>query len=242
MLSLILVHMYFWHLIPLFSTNNAVGMAPNFTICQASSTSLRIDWSPPMPLGGTTGYRVIYFTSEGQPVISSPPLNVDMTNYLLTDMVHGTLYFISVERLSKHFSSEVVYNVTRLGIAYHCGKDGKVEMAAPSPPSPSPFIPSPSTFPHSSLFLSPTTLPLSLSSSPLATFTFLPRPLPFPLSSGGGGGGNDFSGREEGGKEKNMVVLIGVMGHIVGGVAGCLATGGIVYCVHRSRAHKSQTQ
>ena len=81
-----------------------------------------------------------------------------------------------------------MYNVTRLGIAYHCGEDSKVEMAAPSPFSPSPFIPSPSTFPHASLFLSPTTLPHSLSSSPLATFTFQPHPLPSPLSSGGGEG------------------------------------------------------
>lgn len=168
-INLILMHVYFCHLIPLFSTSNAVGIAPNFTICQASSTSLRIDWHPPMPLRGTTGYRVIYFTSEAQPIISSPPLSVGTTSYLLTDVVHGRLYFISVEGLSEHFSSEVVYNVTRRGIAYHCGEDGKVEMAAPSPLSPSSFIPSPSTFPHSLLFLSPTTLPLSLSSSPLAT-------------------------------------------------------------------------
>ena len=242
---------YFWHLIPLFSTNNAVGTAPNLTIlCQASSNSLRIDWSPPIPLRDTTGYRVNYFTSKRQPTISSPPLSVATTSYLLTDVVNERLYFISVEGLSEHFSSEAVFSFTRLGIAPHCGEDGEVEMAAPSPPSPSPFIPPPSTSPYSPLFMSPflpslTTPPLSLSPSPLATFTFLPTPPhppppPSPLSSEGVG--NDYSCREEGGKDENLVILTGVVGLIVGGVAGCLATGGLVCCVHWSRTHRSQTR
>ena len=205
-----------------------------------------------MPLGDTTGFRVNYFTSERQHITSSPPLSVDTTSYLLTDVVNERLYFISVEGLSEHFSSEVVFSITRLGVAPHCGENGEVEMAAPSSPSPSPFIPPPSTYPYSPLFMSPslstpTTPPLSLSPSPLATFTFLPPPPPppppsppSPLSSEGVG--NDYSCREEGGKDENMVILTGVVGLIVGGVVGCLATGGLVCCVHWSRAHRSQTQ
>ena len=72
---------------------------------QEGPTSIRVSWSPPTPLGDTTGYRIYY--SGG----SSGSVNVSdgsTDNYLLTGFQNGESYDISIVATSQHFLSENV--------------------------------------------------------------------------------------------------------------------------------------
>ena len=65
------------------------------TAVQAGPTSIRVSWTPPSPLGGTTGYR-IYYTREGG---SSDSVDVDGGNTnsrTLMGLTNGETYTISV--------------------------------------------------------------------------------------------------------------------------------------------------
>ena len=257
-------------------------------ICQASATSVLIEWTPPNPLGDTTGYRVNYYTSTGGPLTSSPVLNTTTTSYTLTNVVDGRLYYISVEGVSEHYYSgqeQAVSYLFQLRDAYQCGEtkgngapgeaggDGTrgaderssflspSTFAIPSPPTlltlypfltpPSPPSLHPSNPPQSFPPLTATFLPLS--PYPPSTFPSLSRlpslpstfPLPSPPSSPSGEEGKDSSCGEGARKESsttssnvNMVVLTGVVGLVVGGIAGCLANGSLVLCIYWTRAHK----
>ena len=253
-------------------------------ICQASATSVLIEWTPPNPLGDTTGYRVNYYTSAGGPLTSSPVLNTTTTCYTLTNVVDGRLYYISVEGVSEHYYSgqeQAVSYLFQLRDAYQCGEtkgNGAPDEAGgdgtrgaderSSFLSPSTFaIPSPPTLLTLYPFLTPPSPPslhpsnppqsfppLPLSSYPpstLPSLLCLPSPLPstFPLpsppSSPSGEEGKDSSCGEGARKESsttssnvNMVVLTGVVGLVVGGIAGCLANGSLVLCIYWTRAHK----
>ena len=73
------------------------------TAVQEGLTSIRVSWSPPTPLGDTTGYRIYY--SGG----SSGSVNVSdgsTDNYLLTGLQSGTTYTISIVGTSDHFFSD----------------------------------------------------------------------------------------------------------------------------------------
>ena len=79
-------------------------------ICKVSATSALIEWTPPNPLGDTTGYRVNYYTSEdgsNTPVINTAPVlgGLQSTSYILSGLNSGVYYYISVEGASKHFYS-----------------------------------------------------------------------------------------------------------------------------------------
>ena len=71
-----------------------VASAPtNLMVVQEGPTSIRVSWSPPTPLGDTTGYRIYY--SGG----SSGSKNVgggSTDNYLLTGLQNGENYTISI--------------------------------------------------------------------------------------------------------------------------------------------------
>ena len=83
-----------------------VASAPsNVTAVQEFSTSVRVSWSPPIPLGDTTGYRISYSGgSSGSVYISNGSTN----NYLLTGFVNGASYTISIVGISQHFVSDEV--------------------------------------------------------------------------------------------------------------------------------------
>ena len=72
---------------------------------QEGLTSIRVSWSPPTPLGDTTGYRICYSGgNNGSEDISDGSTD----NYLLTGLQNGEIYTISIMATSQHLPSERV--------------------------------------------------------------------------------------------------------------------------------------
>ena len=77
----------------------------NFEVRNGSS-DIQLTWTPPSPLGDTTGYR-ISFTGGG----SSDSVDVsggDTNSYTLTGLTSGLIYEISIVGISEHFFSDSV--------------------------------------------------------------------------------------------------------------------------------------
>jgi len=72
---------------------------------QEGPTSIRVSWTPPTPLGNTTGYK-IYYSGEinGSIDVSGGGAN----NNLLASLQNGASYTISIVGISRHFFSEHV--------------------------------------------------------------------------------------------------------------------------------------
>ena len=84
----------------------SVASAPtDLTAVQEGPTSIRVSWSPPSPLGDTTGYRIDYTSSDGSS--DSETVSGGSTdNYLLTGLQNGDTYTISIVATTEHFFSE----------------------------------------------------------------------------------------------------------------------------------------
>ena len=78
----------------------------NLMAVQEGPTSIRVSWSPPSPLGDTTGYRIYYNSDSdsGSEDVSGGSTN----NYLLTGLQNGVSYTISIVGTSNHLPSEQV--------------------------------------------------------------------------------------------------------------------------------------
>ena len=77
----------------------------NLMAVQEGPTGIRVSWTPPTPLGDTTGYRIYY--SGG----SSGSVNVSggsTYNHLLTGLQNGAKYTICIVAMSEHFFSNKV--------------------------------------------------------------------------------------------------------------------------------------
>ena len=75
------------------------------TAVQEGLAGIRISWTPPTPLGNTTGYRIYYSGgSSGSEDVSGGSTH----NHLLTDLQNGTTYNISIVATSAHFYSDPV--------------------------------------------------------------------------------------------------------------------------------------
>ena len=71
-------------------------------------TSIRVSWSPPTPLGNTTGYRIYYSgDSSGSADVSGGSTD----SYLLTNLQNGGSYAISIAGTSQHLPSERLVTV-----------------------------------------------------------------------------------------------------------------------------------
>ena len=92
---------------------SAVASAPsNLMAVQEGLTSVRVSWSPPTPLGDTTGYRISYSGgSSGSVDVSDGSTD----NYLLTGLQGGASYTTSIVGTSLHLSSEVMEQEVTLG-------------------------------------------------------------------------------------------------------------------------------
>ena len=89
-----------------------VGSAPtNLMAVQEGLTSIRVSWSPPTPLGDTTGYRIYYSGGSSDSVDVS---GGSTDNYTLTGLVMGGTYTISIEATSQHFPSGRVETIITL--------------------------------------------------------------------------------------------------------------------------------
>ena len=86
---------------------------------QEGPTSIRVSWSPPTPLGDTTGYRIYYSGgSSGSVDVSDGSTD----NYLLTGLQNGDTYTISIVTVSQHFTSNaaIVLDITLGKNDVHC--------------------------------------------------------------------------------------------------------------------------
>ncbi|CAI8044771.1 Neogenin [Geodia barretti] len=73
---------------------------------QSDGTSVLLTWTPPDPLGDTTGYTISYTRggSSGSETVSGG----DTNNYTLTGLIRGEMYDISIVGTSEHISGESV--------------------------------------------------------------------------------------------------------------------------------------
>ena len=77
-----------WYTVP-------VASPTNLTAVQEGLTSIRVSWSPPTPLGDTTGYRIYYSDSGSSDSVDVSGGSTD--NYTLTGLMMGATYTISIE-------------------------------------------------------------------------------------------------------------------------------------------------
>ena len=79
---------------------------------QEGPTSVRVSWTPPTPLGDTTGYRIYYSGgSSGSDDVSDGSTE----NYLLTGLQNGQSYTISIVATSQHLPNEIAAEMVMLG-------------------------------------------------------------------------------------------------------------------------------
>ena len=73
---------------------------------QEGPTSIRVSWSPPTPLGDTTGYRIDYNDSDSSDSVDVSGGSTD--NYTLTGLKMESTYTISIVATSEHLPSDAV--------------------------------------------------------------------------------------------------------------------------------------
>ena len=83
----------------------AASAPSNLMAVQEGPTSIRISWTPPTPLGITTGYRIYY---SGRISGSMDVSGGAADNHLLTSLQNGASYTISIVGTSRYFYSEHV--------------------------------------------------------------------------------------------------------------------------------------
>ena len=72
---------------------------------QEGATGIQVSWTPPTPLGDTTGYRIYYSSgSSGSVDISGGSTD----NHTLTGLQNGASYTISIVGASEHLTSDHV--------------------------------------------------------------------------------------------------------------------------------------
>ena len=79
---------------------------------QEGLTSVRVSWSPPSPLGDTTGYRISYSGgSSGSVDVSDGSTNI----HTLTGLENGASYTISIVGTSLRYFSDAI-QVMNIGL------------------------------------------------------------------------------------------------------------------------------
>ena len=72
---------------------------------QEGPTGIQVSWTPPTPLGNTTGFRIYYSGgSSGSVDVSGSSTD----NHLLAGLQNGASYTISIVGTSEHFFSDHV--------------------------------------------------------------------------------------------------------------------------------------
>ena len=77
----------------------------NLKAVQQGETGIRVSWTPPTPVGETTGYKIYYSGGSSGSVDVSDGLT---DNHLLTGLLNRATYSISIVGTSEHFFSERV--------------------------------------------------------------------------------------------------------------------------------------
>ena len=91
----------------------------NLEVVQTGPTSAWVTWSP-SPVETTTGYRIYYTTSNFNETSQGVDIttNSSTTTYMLTGLVNGVSYCISVLATSRHLSSTAVDIKVTLGMRH----------------------------------------------------------------------------------------------------------------------------
>ena len=80
----------------------------DLTAVQTGPTSIDVSWTPPTPLGDTTGY-IIYYTNDDSSHSGSVDIDGGSTDeYTLTGLQNGETYNISIIATSQHLPSDTV--------------------------------------------------------------------------------------------------------------------------------------
>ena len=86
-------------------SHHTVALPPSgVTAVRVGPTSIRVSWTPPSPLGDTSGYRIYYTRAGG----SSDSVDIDGGNTnsrTLMDLTNGETYTISVAGRSSSSST-----------------------------------------------------------------------------------------------------------------------------------------
>ena len=81
---------------------------------QEGPTAIRVSWTPPTPLGDTTGYRIYYSGgSSGRVDVSGGSTD----NHLLSVLQNGVSYTISIVGTSEHFFGDRVDNPNNISLS-----------------------------------------------------------------------------------------------------------------------------
>ena len=88
------------------SVFHTVGSPPTeVRVLQESPTTIHVFWEHPKPVGSTTGYQ-IYYTGPTEGSFSAD--SIDINNEIITGLVNGQTYYVSVTGKSSHLDSEPV--------------------------------------------------------------------------------------------------------------------------------------
>ena len=82
---------------------------------QDGPTSIRVTWTPPSPLGNTTGYRIDYTTGGGSSGSQTVSGGNTMT-HTLTGLTNGETYTISIVATSDNLPSSAVMADKTVGL------------------------------------------------------------------------------------------------------------------------------
>ena len=97
------------------------GASPPSAV-QTGPTSIDVSWTPPSPLGDTTGY-IIYYTNDDNTDGDSVVVSSGSTDqYTLTNLQNGDTYSISISGTSPHLPSEKISATSTVGLGglyYH---------------------------------------------------------------------------------------------------------------------------
>ena len=89
----------------LFPPSPVASAPTGLTAVLEGPTGIRVSWTPPTPLGDTTGYRIYYSGgSSGSEDVSGGSTH----NHLLTSLKNGANYDISIVATSDHLNSDTV--------------------------------------------------------------------------------------------------------------------------------------
>ena len=111
--------MKYWPLIIVLPPESESAVTNPMAV-QEGLTRVRVSWSPPSPLGDTTGYRIYY--SGGGSSGSEDVSGGSTDNYLLTGLQNGETYNISIVIVSQYFTGNaaVVLDITLGENDGHC--------------------------------------------------------------------------------------------------------------------------
>ena len=85
----------------------------NLTAVQDGLTGIRVSWSPPTPLGATTGYSIFYSSGNSSETVHISGGSSD--NYLVAGLQNGQSYNISMIATSQYLPSDSLKTKATLG-------------------------------------------------------------------------------------------------------------------------------